>query len=86
LQQAIERAALYDGLYFVFGGTVPLLNSADNTRLRGGALKATIEARIPEGLTEVIIGFSININLSSFFIKLNSYFVLIFVLMLLFVW
>lgn len=57
---AIERAALYDGLYFVFGGTVPLLNSSENTRLRGGALKATIEARIPEGLAEVIIGFSIN--------------------------
>jgi len=58
--QAIERAGLYDGLYFVFGGTVPLLNSNDNTKLRGGALKATIEARLPEGLSEVIIGFSIN--------------------------
>lgn len=58
--QAIERAGLYDGLYFVFGGTVPLLNSTDNTRLRGGALKATIEARLLDGLSEVIIGFSIN--------------------------
>ncbi len=58
--QAIERAGVYDGLYFVFGGTVPLLNSGDNKRLRGGALKATVETRIPEGLSEVIIGFSIN--------------------------
>lgn len=58
--QAIERAGIYDGLYFVFGGTVPLLNSTENNKLRGGALKATIETRIPEGLSEVIIGFSIN--------------------------
>lgn len=58
--QAIERAGVYDGLYFVFGGTVPLLKAGDNTKLRGGALKATIEARLPEGLSEIIIGFSIN--------------------------
>lgn len=58
--QAIERAGVYDGLYFVFGGTVPLLSSGDNGKLRGGALKATVEARIPEGLTEIILGFSIN--------------------------
>jgi len=58
--QAIERAGVYDGLYFVFGGTVPLLNTKENKRLRGGALKALVETRIPEGLTEVIIGFSIN--------------------------
>ncbi|MCB9815673.1 recombination protein RecR [Candidatus Nomurabacteria bacterium] len=58
--QAIERAGVYDGLYFVFGGTVPLLNSGENKKLRGGALKATIETRIPEGLNEVTIGFSVN--------------------------
>lgn len=58
--QAIERAGMYDGLYFVFGGTVPLLNNKENGKLRGGKLKATIEARIPNGLTEVILGFSVN--------------------------
>lgn len=58
--QAIERAGVYDGLYFVFGGTVPLLASSDNKKLRGGTLKATVEARIPAGLSEVIIGFSVN--------------------------
>jgi len=57
---AIERAGVYDGLYFVFGGTVPLLNSVDNTKLRAGALKATVGTRIPEGLSEVIMGFSVN--------------------------
>ena len=58
--QAIERAGVFDGLYFVLGGTVPLLNTKDNSKLRGGTLKATVEARIPEGLEEIILGFSIN--------------------------
>lgn len=59
--QAIERAGSYDGLYFVLGGTVPLLNNKENQKLRGGALKATVEARIKENeMTEVILGFSIN--------------------------
>lgn len=58
--QAIERAGVYNGLYFVFGGTVPLLRSADNERLRGGALKATVEARLNHGLSEIILGFAIN--------------------------
>jgi recombination protein RecR len=58
--QAIERAGIFDGLYFVLGGTVPLLNAKENTKLRGGTLKATVQARIPEGLEEIILGFSIN--------------------------
>jgi recombination protein RecR len=58
--QAIEKAGVYDGLYFVLGGTVPLLSAPENSKLRSGALKATVAARIPEGLTEVILGFSVN--------------------------
>lgn len=58
--QAIERAGVYKGLYFVLGGTVPLLNSVDSQKLRGGALKATVETRLKHGLSEVILGFSIN--------------------------
>jgi recombination protein RecR len=58
--QAIERAGVYNGLYFVLGGTVPLLRSADNEKLRAGALKATVQVRLPEGLSEIILGFSIN--------------------------
>ena len=58
--QTIERAGMYDGLYFVLGGTVPLLESKESNKLRGSVLKALIEARIPEGLTEVILAFSVN--------------------------
>ena len=58
--QAIERSGTYNGLYFVFGGTVPLLHAADNQKLRGGALKATVDTRLSHGLSEIILGFSIN--------------------------
>ena len=58
--QAIERAGVYSGLYFVFGGTVPLLHNGDTSKLRAGALKATVETRLNHGLSEIILGFSIN--------------------------
>lgn len=57
---AIERSGVYDGLYFVLGGMVPLLHSEDSRKLRGGTLKATIEARIPTGLEEIILAFAVN--------------------------
>jgi recombination protein RecR len=57
---AIERSGLYDGLYFVLGGTVPLLHSEEQKKLRGGSLKGTIEARLPAGLTEIILAFAVN--------------------------
>lgn len=57
---AIERGGIYDGLYFVLGGTVPLLDTQDTKKLRGGALKHLVETRAPEGLNEIILAFSIN--------------------------
>lgn len=58
--QPIERARAYDGLYFILGGTVPLLNSEDTKKLRGGALKALVGERKAEGLHEIILGLSVN--------------------------
>ena len=57
---AIERGGTYDGLYFVLGGTVPLLDTQDIKKLRGGALKHLVETRAEEGLKEIILAFSIN--------------------------
>jgi recombination protein RecR len=57
---AIERSSLYDGLYFVLGGTVPLLHSEDSKKLRGGTLKSTVEARLHAGLEEIILAFAVN--------------------------
>jgi len=56
----IERAGVYDGLYFVLGGTVPLLDSKETGKLRGGALKSLVAARLKEGLSEIILAFSAN--------------------------
>lgn len=57
---AIERSRTYDGLYFILGGTVPLLEAHDVKKLRGGALKNAVETRSQEGLKEIILGFSVN--------------------------
>ena len=59
--QAIERSGVYDGLYFVLGGNVPLLNSTDNnSRLRTPAFRALIAQKLETGLKEVIFAFAIN--------------------------
>ncbi len=57
---AIERSGTYDGLYFILGGTVPLLESEETKKLRGGKLKYIVETRVKEGLKEIILAFSIN--------------------------
>lgn len=57
--QAIERGSTYDGLYFVLGGTVPLLDTEDSKKLRGGALKRIVEERASH-LSEIILAFSVN--------------------------
>lgn len=57
--QAIERSGLYDGLYFVLGGMVPLLGAKEDSRLRNGALKAIVTERLPE-LSEIILAFAVN--------------------------
>ncbi len=57
---ALERSRTYDGLYFVLGGTVPLLESKENQKLRSGALKQIVADRVKEGLSEIILGFAVN--------------------------
>ncbi len=56
---AIERGGAYNGLYFVLGGTVPLLNSQDTNKLRGGALKKIVEDKSSQ-LSEIILAFAVN--------------------------
>lgn len=56
----IERSGVYDGLYFVLGGTIPLLHGEDTKKLRGATLKALVEERKGAGLEEVILGLSVN--------------------------
>ncbi len=57
---AIERSAVYDGLYFVLGGTVSLLSSKEQDTLRSGALKSVVETRCSHDLHEIILAFAVN--------------------------
>ena len=56
----VERAQIYKGFYFVLGGTIPLLDQHHTSKTRGPALKAIVAKRIEQGLTEVILAFSVN--------------------------
>ncbi len=58
--EALERARVYDGLYFVLGGTVPLLQNPETGKLRGSALKATVVSSLGDGLQEIILAFAVN--------------------------
>lgn len=60
--EAIERSKIYDGYYFILGGTVPLLNNqTSDSKIRAGALKQTIEQKVATGtLAELILGFALN--------------------------
>lgn len=55
----VERSG-YEGLYFVLGGTVPLLNQEESRKIRGPRLRKVVESRVSEGLREIILGFAIN--------------------------
>lgn len=58
---AIERSNVYNGLYFVLGGTVPLLSEPENKRLRANTLKETVRERCENhNLDEIILAFPIN--------------------------
>lgn len=61
---AIEKSHFYNGLYFVLGGTVPLLNtknkSGSEQKIRAGSLKALVTKRSEDEVLEVILGFSVN--------------------------
>ncbi len=52
--EAIERSGTYDGLYFVLGGTVPLMEISDVAPLRLDELVRRVQT-IAGGLKEVII-------------------------------
>lgn len=57
--QSVERSGTYSGMYFVLGGTIPLLDSKEGQKLRGNGLKKIVTERQAE-LTEIILAFSVN--------------------------
>lgn len=57
---SIERSGVYNGRYFVLGGTVPLLEDITDSKLRSGALKSRVANALTHGLNEIIVAFAIN--------------------------
>lgn len=58
--QAIERSGTYNGLYFVLGGTIPLMSKDLDQKLRGGAFRVLVTEKIKNDDLEVILGFAVN--------------------------
>ena len=56
----IERTKFYNGYYFIIGGSIPILEKDPEKRIRQKELLNTIEKRIGEGLSEIIIALNYN--------------------------
>jgi recombination protein RecR len=56
----VERSKTFKGTYFVLGGSVPILEKNPEARVRIKDLKNRIEERGAQGLTEIILAFSLN--------------------------
>ena len=61
--QAMEKSRAYDGLYFILGGTVPILDESPQYRIRQHELVETVTARsenVDMPLKEIILATSLN--------------------------
>ena len=58
--QAIERSGIYNGLFFVLGGTLSLLAKDNEQKLRSQTLKNLVLERTKNNKLEVILGFAVN--------------------------
>jgi recombination protein RecR len=56
----IEKTHSFNGYYFVLGGTVPILEKEPERRIRQKELVETVQKRMAEGLTEIIIALNYN--------------------------
>ena len=60
---AIERSGVFQGLYFVLGGTVPILEKEPEKKIRARELKVRVSRVAPAGedaLSEIVIATSAN--------------------------
>lgn len=58
--EAIEKSGAYAGLYFILGGTIPILADKPEERVKGKELLQEIKRRLPEGLKEIILALNPN--------------------------
>lgn len=59
--ESIERSGAYQGKYFVFGGTVPILEKEPERKVRSRELVDHVQTRLSQNpLKEIIIAFAVN--------------------------
>lgn len=75
--ESIEKSGSFNGLYFVLGGVVPILESDPEKKIRSRELFNTVLTRFPSELKEVILALSANAdseNTADYIVKLLSQF------------
>lgn len=58
--ESVRRSGSYAGRYFILGGTIPVLERDPASKIRINELLARIEGDAADGLTEIILAFSVN--------------------------
>lgn len=58
--ESLEKSGSFNGLYFVLGGVVPILESDPEKKVRSRELFNTILTRFPSELKEVVLALSAN--------------------------
>lgn len=58
--ESIEKNGEFGGIYFVLGGSVPILDKEPEKRIRVKELKSFLERKIKDGLKEIIIAVNWN--------------------------
>lgn len=58
--ESVEKNGGFNGLYFVLGGSVPILEKEPEKRIRIKDLKIFIDKKIKDGLKEIILGVNWN--------------------------
>lgn len=58
--ESLEKSGSYNGLYFVLGGIVPILEADPESKIRSRELVAQLDTRMKAGLKEVILALNAN--------------------------
>jgi recombination protein RecR len=58
--ESVEKNGGFNGIYFVLGGSVPIMEKEPEKRIRIKELKIFIDKKIKDGLKEIILGVNWN--------------------------
>jgi recombination protein RecR len=58
--EVVEKSGAYKGMYFVLGGTIPILDKEPDKKIRLKELLALVKKMTKEGLKEIILALNAN--------------------------